>query len=903
MDKTYDPSKAETRWYERWEERGLFQPAGSPGREPFVITLPPPNVTGILHIGHILGSSIQDLLIRYHRMKGRDTFWVAGTDHAGIATQKVVERGLEAEGRTREQLGREDFLREVWRWKERHHARITAQMRRMGYALDWTREAFTLDPARSRAVEEVFVRLHRRGLVYRSYYMVNWCPSCRTALSDEEVDMRELDAKLYHVRYPLVGDGGSLVVATTRPETMLGDVAVAVHPDDERAPALRGKKVTLPVAGRDIPVVEDAYVDPEFGSGFVKVTPAHDPNDYDIGRRHGLDPLEVMDEMGRMNERAGEFAGQDRFECRRNLLGRLEEGGYLDKVEPYRHNVGHHDRCDTVIEPRLSWQWFVRMGELARPAVEAVENGEITFFPERWKNVYLSWMSQIRDWCISRQLWWGHRIPVWYCAEQGCEATAVSTTKPAPGECGHGRWVQDEDVLDTWFSSWLWTFSTLGWPERTEELERYHPTSILVTGHDIIFFWVARMIMAGLEFVGEIPFHRVYLTGIVRDAQGRRMSKSLGNSPDPMDLADQYGADALRFTLTMLSPPGQDLSFAPENVEVGRNFANKLWNAARLVLGAEESKVDSGKTADAEEVRTPASEAWRLWRETYPDTDPGIDWNTLEPADRWILSRLVEAVEAVTGNVEGLRFNDAASALYDFAWHTYCDWYLELIKPRLRGGGAAEEARSVALLVLGNVVKMLHPVMPFLTEEIWSHLPNARGLLLESSFPEARGGLRDPGLEADFELLREIVTAVRNMRAEMGVPAGAKVALALSHPGEGDWSRRLAPLEEPVRLLARVESIRKGPGLPRPRQASAAHVHGLDLYLPLEGLIDLERERGRIEKTLGEVERELDRTARKLENEQFLSKAPAEVVDKEAQKRRALETKRERLASHLESLR
>ena len=686
LEKVYNPQEIEGKWNGTWNEAGIFGADSDSDSNPYTIILPPPNITGILTIGHALGSTVQDLLIRWKRMRGFNTLWLPGTDHAGIATQKVVERALSNRGIEREEMGRERFIEECFRWKEEYHRSIVEQLESLGASLDWSREAFTLDSGVSRAVREVFVRLYEKGLIYRSRYIVNWCPSCGTAISDEEVVFEPVKGKLYYIAYPLAEGDQEIVVGTTRPETMLGDVAVAISDRDERADELEGKLLCLPLTERKIPIILDEAVDPEFGTGRLKVTPAHDATDFEIGLRHGLDPFIVIGRDGLMNEAAGSYGGLPIMEARERILHDLEAQGLLRNIEEYDHSVGHHDRCGEMIEPAVSRQWFLGMKELAGPAIRVVREEEVVFTPERWKNIYLSWMENIRDWCISRQLWWGHRIPVWYCGE--CEAIVVSVEEPTTcGECGSADLTQDEDVLDTWFSSWLWTFSPMGWPEDTKDLKVFHPTDVLVTGGDIIFFWVARMIMASLEFMGEIPFRAVYITGIVRDVKGFKMSKSLGNSPDMIDVIGRTGADALRFSLMMLSPPGQDLLFDESRVDVGRHFANKIWNAARFVLGQD---VPLNQGTENGEVEGPIPELHALLFGESPSGKMEFHWE-----ERWIASRLWTRFEEMERALEFFRFDEAARIVYDFFWHEFCDWYLELSKRSFRDGGARGLGASV----------------------------------------------------------------------------------------------------------------------------------------------------------------------------------------------------------------
>ena len=890
MEKHFDPAAVQPRWNRLWESRGVFSPDAHSDRPPFVIILPPPNVTGVLHVGHILGDTVQDLLIRWKHMQGYDTLWLPGTDHAGIATQKVVEDALLREGKRRAEMTREEFLEHAWKWKEHHHARIVEQMKNLGCAFDWSREAFTLDEPRSRAVREVFVRLYEKGRIYRGDYIVNWCPSCGTAISDEEVEYREKDSHLWWIRYP--SEAGEIVVATTRPETMLGDTAVAVSPDDASKRELVGRTCTLPLVGRTLPIVADDVVDAEFGSGFVKVTPAHDPNDFAIGQRHDLPSVVVIGRDGRMTEAAGQaFAGLDRFEARRSVLDRLRAEGLLVKEEPYRHSVGHHDRCGTVIEPLLSRQWFVRMKPLAEPAIDVVERGEITFYPERWRNVYMSWMTNIRDWCISRQLWWGHRIPVWYCDD--CDEVTVTRTDPDRcGACGSTRIHQDEDVLDTWFSSWLWTFSPMGWPERTPDLERYHPTDVLVTGSEIIFFWVARMIMASLEFLGEVPFHHVFLTGIVRDGRGRKMSKSLGNSPDPLDIIARWGTDPFRFTLAMLSPPGKDVLFDESKLEIGRNFLNKVWQASRMVVGAVE-RHDGGALFEGTprggrpmpgRARAPVasfSEAWTRAYGTRLAFEPDLTWE-----DRWILEALARCAGDVGGAWGEWRLNDGPSRLYEFVWHEFCDWYLELAKIRLYGEGDRRTVLAVLLFVLDHAVRMLHPLMPYVTEEIHDRLPHTADLAVETAWPTPEDVPRDADAAEHMALFMEVVTAVRNVRAQYRVAPSARVPVRVR--ARGADAARLEASREGILALARAQSLHVGPDVHGERGCAVAAVGACEVVVPLADVVDLDAERDRLERERGKLGAELERVERKLANEKFVTRARAEVVERERRRRDTL---------------
>jgi valyl-tRNA synthetase len=867
LGQPYDPGRVESRWYDLWEAGGVFRPAPGSGR-PFVISIPPPNVTGSLTMGHVLGESIRDLIVRWQRMEGRETLYVPGMDHAGIATQNVVEKKLHDEGRTRHDLGREGFIADVWRWKEEYGGLIFRQERRLGTTPDWTRERFTLDPAYTGAVLEVFRRLHEKGLVYRGRYIVNWCPRCHTALSDEEVDHVEKDASLWYIRYPIKDSDRFVTVATTRPETMLGDTAVAVAPKDRRYAKLIGKTVILPLMRREIPIVADEMVDPRFGTGAVKLTPAHDPSDFLTGQRHGLPEIVVIDESGVMNENAGDFRGLDRFEARKRIVEALRDAGYLEKIEPYRLSVGTCSRCGTVIEPYLSWQWFVKMAPLAAPAIEAAKRGRVKFFPSRYKRVYLHWLENIRDWCISRQLWWGHRIPVWY---RGAEMV-VSVERPE----GEG-WVQDEDVLDTWFSSWLWPFAILGWPEDTEDLRRFYPNSLMVTGADIIFFWVARMIMAGYEFMGDGPFPHVLFTAIVRDGQGRKMSKSLGNSPDPLEMIDRYGADAVRFTMIYLTPTGQDLLFDEKRLETGKFFANKVWNAARLVqmrLGDE----DLGAV-----------------RESHL---------RLTLADRWILSRYANAVKDITRNLKTYRLNEAANAIYHFAWNDYCDWYLEMAKPRWAEDADPDDrraARWVAWKVLDGVLRLLHPFMPFVTEEVWQALPHDGELLATVAWPRSKRAWVDASAEKQVAFLQALVVAVRNLRAEAKVPPGRAVEVVVR--GSDEQLELVERLADQVKPLARIETLRLARDGSRPSVAASAVVDGAEVFLPLEGLIDVGEERARLMREAARLEADLENAKKKLRNQDFLAKAKPEVVERERTRLATLEESLEKLQRMQSSLR
>ncbi|MCK6553657.1 valine--tRNA ligase [Candidatus Binatia bacterium] len=880
LSKTYDPALVEDKWYAVWEARGYFSADETRPGPRFCIVIPPPNITGVLTMGHVLNNTIQDILVRFKRMDGHVTLWLPGTDHAGIATQNVVEKQLATEGLSRHDLGREGFEHRVWAWKERYGSTILRQLKKLGSSCDWRRERFTMDPGLSQAVREVFVRLYERGLIYRGQRIIHWCPRCHTALSDEEAETTDggEPGSLWHIRYPAAdGRGDGVVVATTRPETMLGDTGVAVNPDDDRYRALLGRHVVLPLMERAIPVVADPLVDPAFGTGAVKVTPAHDANDFEMGRRHGLDPLVIMTTDGKIDANGGAYAGLDRFAARKRIVADLEARGLLEKTEPYRVPIRRCQRCNTVVEPYLSQQWFVRMQPLAVPAIAAVRNGGLRLSPERWVGVYLHWLENIRDWCISRQLWWGHRIPVWYC--DACGKETVARTDPTQcGHCNSDRIAQDPDVLDTWFSSWLWPFSTMGWPEQTPTLTRFYPTDTLVTAADIIFFWVARMVMAGYEFMGERPFGEVYFNSLVRDVQGRKMSKSLGNSPDPLDVIATYGADALRFTIVSLAPPGEDVRYAVEKTDLGRHFANKIWNAARFVL----------MNAQVDEV-PPLS--------TLPNAQIGLP-------ERWILSRLQTVAAEVRAAFEAFRFNDAAMALYQFLWREYCDWYVEISKLALNGADAAARGATQAVLVhtLEQALRLLHPFMPFLTEEIWQALPLARGAdsIMVAPYPKPDAERRDAAAEAAIEQLIGTVRSVRNIRAELGIPPTAELAVRIAADGRETDVGRLEPY---IKMLARVGRVEMLPAGERPSGEPSALVPGLgDIFVPLRGVVDADSVRKRLEKDLAKVDKELSGVDAKLGRTDFIERAPAEVVEKERQRAATLREREGMLRRHLTSL-
>jgi len=884
MPKNYDHRTVEERLYAWWEAQGYFTPTIDPAKEPFVISMPPPNVTGELHLGHGITAALQDLMIRYHRMRGEPTLWLPGEDHASIAAQYVVEKEIAKEGLTREGLGRDKFLERVWDWMRRYRHVIAQQHRRLGTSCDWTRERFTMDEGLARAVREAFVRLYQKGLIYRGSYLVNWCTRCGTALSDLEVEHEEEQSKLTYVRYPLQDSPGQYItVATTRPETILGDTAIAVNPSDERYQALVGQIAILPALRRPIPIIADETVDPAFGTGAVKVTPGHDPTDYDVGKRHGLAIINILNDDGTLNENAGPYAGQDRFEARRNLVADLEKEGLLVKVEPYTHALGHCQRCHAVVEPRVSMQWFVKIQPLADAALAAVRDGRIRFVPERFTKVYYNWLENIRDWCISRQLWWGHRIPVWYCRECGHMSASREETLAACEKCGSKDIYQDPDVLDTWFSSGLWPFSTLGWPEDTEDLRYFYPTEVMETAYDILFFWVARMIMLGLEMTGEAPFHTVYLHGLIRDAHGQKMSKSKGNVVDPLVVIKDYGADALRFALLTGSTPGNDMKLSTQKVEAARNFANKLWNAARFVRG------NLGETYSARELQQAAA-SWR--------SDP----SSLSLPDRWILSRHNRLILDASRLIDQYQFGEAGRQIYEFLWGEFCDWYIEIAKVPLYGQDEAVARRTVDILVyvLERTLRLLHPLMPFVTEEIWQHLPHDGEALIVAPWPEPDP--LDEEAEGQMGPIMEMVRAIRNARAEYEVEPSRAIAATIV---AGDKRDLVASQADVIIRLARVDAGRldiTGKLAEKPRKALALVVGGYEVFLPLAGLVDIDRERARLSSELENLGREIARADKLLANPGFLSKAPAEVVDKERAKLDDYRLRQAKLQERLDSL-
>ena len=879
LAKTYDPAKTEDKWYDFWLENDYFKPKEKSETEKgtFSIVMPPPNITGQLHMGHALDNTLQDILTRWKRMQGYRSLWLPGTDHASIATEVKVVDKLKDEGIEKDEIGREGFLKKAWEWKEEYGNRITNQLKKMGSSCDWSRERFTLDEGCSKAVEEVFIQLYNEGLIYQGDYIVNWCPSCHTTLSDIEVEHQETEGNFYQIKYPYKDRKGFITVATTRPETMLGDTAIAVHPSDERYQELVGEKVIVPLVNREVEIVADEYVDSEFGTGMVKVTPAHDPNDFDIGRRNDLEIISVIDEDANMTEAAGaDYSGLDRYEARKKVVADLDKQNLLIKVEEHQHNVGECYRCDTVIEPLVSKQWFVKMQPLAEPAIEAVEEGDINFVPDRFSKVYMNWMNNIRDWCISRQLWWGHRIPVYYCDD--CQEVIVSSEKPeACSNCGSTNLHQDEDVLDTWFSSALWPFSTLGWPEETEDLISFYPTDVLVTGRDIIFFWVARMIFMGLKFQSEKPFSDIYIHGLIRDAQGRKMSKSLGNGIDPLEVVDKYGADALRFTLITGNTPGNDMRFREERLEASRNFANKIWNASRFVLmNLEDFDLESVDKSE--------------FKETL--------------ADKWMQSRLNTVIDEIDSALEDYNFGEMASSLYDFIWNEFCDWYIELLKARLyqeEDPKAKLTAQYYALNTLESLLRLLHPVMPFITEEIWQKLPGTDGSIMRASWPEKDITKLEKEAESKMELIMSVIKAVRNIRNEMKVNPGRRIKALLAAPEE-----KAAVLEEGREYLENLARIKEltiaDDQLERPEKVSTSIVNEVEVILPLEGMIDLDKEIKRLEKEIEEVEFEIQRAQGKLNNDGFVNNAPSDLVEGEKAKLKEYKEKKEKLIERKEEL-
>jgi valyl-tRNA synthetase len=877
LRKGYEPHDVEKRWYSYWEKEKLFAAKEDGTPKAYSIVIPPPNVTGVLHMGHALNNTLQDILCRYRRLRGDNVLWMPGTDHAGIATQNVVEKKLAEEGVDRHQLGREKFIEAVWQWREKYGSAIINQLKRLGASCDWDRERFTMDDGLSHAVRKVFVQLYEEGLIYRGNYIINWCPRCETALADLEVEHEEIEGALYHIRYPFEGNSTGLVVVTTRPETMLGDTAVAVHPDDGRYHNLPASHVILPLMNRRIPVITDEYVDTSFGSGALKITPAHDPNDYEISLRHNLSLVKVIDDNGRMTAEAGRFEGQDRFECRKAVVEALQAKSLLEKIEPYRHSVGHCYRCKKVIEPNLSRQWFVRTKPLAEKAVAAVETGQTRIVPEVWSGTYYDWMNNIRDWCVSRQIWWGHRIPAWTCED--CDELIVAMEAPTDcPKCRGSRLLRETDVLDTWFSSALWPFSTMGWPEQTVLLDIFYPTSVLVTGFDILFFWVARMMMMGIHFMGDVPFKDVYVHALVRDADGKKMSKSKGNVIDPLEVIETYGTDAFRFTLAAFAAQGRDVKMSEQRIEGYRHFINKLWNAARLSL----THIDkSYASLEADDRSLP---------------------------DRWILSRLQHTIDAVQSALDTYRFNDAAGTLYNFVWHEFCDWYLEAVKPSLYGNEGQQRKQS-ALTVLWRVLHdtliLLHPFVPFVTEEIWHELPGTNGSVMQARFPSDAADYSkissDRAAETEMAHLINAITGIRNIRGEMDLSFSLELDVTIQSDVES-IRQTISLNQDLVKRLARVANLRIEPPGKRPASAATTIIENATIIVPLEGIIDVDKEARRLQKAIDKVNAELQPVVKKLGNEDFLSKAPREVVAKVKEKQALLNEKLGKLQTTLEKI-
>ena len=858
LAKTYNPKEIEEKLYERWCENKYFHAEVDRSKKPFTTVMPPPNITGKLHMGHALDNTLQDILIRYKRMEGYNALWIPGTDHAAISTEVKVTNQLKEEGIDKKELGREGFLERTWQWKEEYAGTIEGQLKKLGVSCDWDRERFTMDEGCSKAVEEVFIKLYEKGYIYKGSRIITWCPGCKTSLSDAEVEHEEQAGHFWHIKYPIVGTDRFLEIATTRPETMLGDTAIAVHPDDERYKDIVGKNVLLPLVNKEIPIVADYYVDKEFGTGAVKITPAHDPNDFEVGKRHNLPEINIMNDDATINEKGGKYAGMDRYEARKAIVKDLEEQGYLVKIEPHSHNVGTHDRCGTTVEPLIKQQWFVKMEELAKPAIEALKTGELKFVPERFNKIYLHWLENIKDWCISRQIWWGHRIPAYYCDECGEFVVAREMPEKCP-HCGCTHFTQDEDTLDTWFSSALWPFSTLGWPEKTEDLDYFYPTDVLVTGYDIIFFWVIRMVFSGLEHTGKSPFHTVLIHGLVRDSQGRKMSKSLGNGIDPLEIIDQYGADALRLTLVTGNAPGNDMRFYNERVEASRNFANKVWNASRFILMNMKENV----------IAEP-------------------DHKLFTAADRWILSRVNTLAKDVTENMDKFELGIAVQKVYDFVWDEFCDWYVEMAKYRIYHAEEKPEEANCALwvlkTVLGNALKLLHPFMPFITEEIYSVLVPEEESLMMSSWPVYKEEWNFPADEAIVEHVKDITRGIRNMRAEMNVPNNRRTKVFVISEDQSLLEGVDSLKDSAMPLMLANEILVNTEKKEIAEDAVSIVVPGATVYLPLEDLVDFEQELERLQKEEEKLTKEIARAKGMLSNERFVSKAPAAKVQEEKEK-------------------
>jgi valyl-tRNA synthetase len=888
LDKGYEPKEVEEKWYDFWVKKGLFDAPETPSDKNFSIVIPPPNVTGVLHMGHALNLTMQDILCRYKKMRGYDVLWVPGTDHAGIATQNVVERNLASQGKKREDLGREKFIEAVWEWREKYGGAIINQMKRIGASCDWKRERFTMDAGLSRSVKEVFVRLYNEGLIYKGNYIINWCPRCNTALSDLEVDHKDISGKLYYIRYPFENNEDYLTIATTRPETMLGDTAVAVNPEDTRYIKfdLDGALVELPLTNRKIPVIKDGYVDISFGTGALKVTPAHDVNDFEIAGRHGLESIKVVSNTGMMTDEAGEFAGLDRFECRKQVVKSLKEKGLLIKIEDYPHSVGHCYRCGTVIEPSFSDQWFVKTKPLAEKAYDAVKTGKTNIIPENWKKTYFDWLDNIRDWCISRQIWWGHRIPAWNCEDCGAVTVALDDPKKCK-ECGSEKLIQESDVLDTWFSSALWPFSTMGWPEDNALIKKYYPTSVLVTGFDILFFWVARMMMMGIHFTGKVPFYDVYVHALVRDEDGQKMSKSKGNVIDPINMIEAYGADAFRFTLAAFAAQGRDIKMSEKRIEGYRHFINKLWNAVRFSLMHIDETIDENLDNIAES----------------------------SVFDRWILSRLYNVSQETANALNEYRFNDAASVLYKFVWHELCDWYLEVIKPSLfdkNGEKAKNTAKASLFKVLKDTIRLLHPFIPFITEEIWHKLPKTEGSIMQAVCPcdiEDNKRFLDKDAQETVEIIMNVINGVRNVRGEMDILPSALLEVTL-HSIDDNVLSYVSDNKDIIKNIAKLKSfeIEKPNKEPykksdrKPESSASFIAENFSVYVSLKGVINFEKERERLGKELLKVSKELEKLNKKLANADFLAKAPEYVVERVNEQKEALDKKAEKLKNQIDTI-
>ncbi len=898
ISKTYNPAEIEQKWYKYWENNKYFTPEIDKDKRPYTVLIPPPNVTGILHIGHVLNNTLQDIAVRYKRMTGVPTLWIPGMDHAGIATQNVVEKELAKEGLDRHQIGREELVKRIWKWKEEKGGKIIQQLKLLGASCDWTRERFTLDDTLSKAVKEVFVSLYNKGLIYKGKYIINWCPRCVSALSNDEVDHYDVDGKLWYIKYPLKDKKTNqpmcnqyLTVATTRPETMLGDVAVAINPDDERYAHLAGEKLILPFVEREIPIILDEYVDKDFGTGVVKITPAHDPNDFEIGKRHQLEPVVVMDETGYMNQNAGkDFVGLERFACREKLIQLLQSHDLIDNIDDHSLSIGKCYRCDSVVEPYLSTQWFVKMKPLSEKAISAVEREEIKFQPSRWTKVFMHWMNNIRDWCISRQIWWGHRIPAYYCGS--CNEVVVVTEKPEICPvCNCNSFIQDEDVLDTWFSSWLWPFSTMGWPNDTEDLRYYLPTDLLVTAPEIIYLWVARMIMSTYEFCGCKPFNTVLLHGTVRDEQGRKMSKSLGNSPDPINIIEEVGADALRFSMVFNTPKGADIHYSANVLENGRNFCNKIWNAYRYIMTNANKVFDVNQTS----FTSVDSNITQIMDNYKPK-------EFTEIADEWIYSRLNEVIEEVTGYYERLRYNDAAQLLQDFIWKDYCSWYLELTKDRIYKNDNINEQRTVIYIlldVLQQSMRLLHPLMPFLSEEIWQNIkllfPMSDDALVIAAFPAVDKQIINVAVKDQMEQIKGCITAIRNLRKQVNIPLGKEADVSINFSTKSVNNNKIVTLLERhynyFQKLAKVGNLEICSNQERPKGCIGSVVGDLEVYLQLTGVIDIDKEKERLHKILDKTGTELEKSIKKLSNDNFLNKAKNDIIQNEHNKKEDLQLK------------